>query len=196
MDGVKHSLRLSPSVRVAAAVLITGLSLVLTVVRHELMHVAGVAVTGGVVTRVEWLPTPWTFGTVEMAPPSAPGPAVYYIPLCLPYVADFLLIAVAVWACRVWRFSPSARWVIVQHGVYFAALDVFVNAAAALFWPNNDWSLILNGWGLWRIPALLAVIGLSLTGVGLGRRRARPVSVSDEGSPFALATGTTGRVSA
>jgi hypothetical protein len=155
--------------RLVAAGLIGGTSLLLTVVRHEILHVAGALITGGTVTRVEWLPRPWTLGTVAVTPPLINGPATYYVPLILPYLADLLLIAIGVWACRRLRPSPMMRRLIVQHAVDFAALDILVNCAAAFIW-RNDWGMILEGWGVWRYPALVVLVAACLAAVVVGRR--------------------------
>jgi len=151
--------------------LITIGSLLLTLLRHEALHVAGVRLTGGGVLEVRWWAGPWTLGVVDAAPALAAGAAAWCVPLVLPYAADGLLIALGLWARRLPGLSPLARWTIVQHAVQFAALDLGVNSAAAVLYPN-DWSLLLAGFGIGKYPVLLAIIVLSVACLLAGTREA------------------------
>jgi hypothetical protein len=146
--------------RVIATVLLTGVSLLLTVLRHEALHVVGAGLTGGIITNIMWLPRLGTLAAVEMAPPLIASPGSYYLPLCLPYVGDLLFIWLSSW---MWRLSHSLlmKRAMVQHAVYFAGFDILLNCAVALIWPN-DWALIFAGWGFWRYPALFLTMALTL----------------------------------
>lgn len=156
--------------RVAVTGLMVSLSLLMTLCRHEALHIVGVYLTGGVITDVVWLPQLWTLAAVEVMPPLIDTAASYYVPLGLPYVGDLLLLVCGRALCR--RFPlPLARWVF-QHVVYFAALDILINGAAAFAWPN-DWSLIVAGWGPWQYPGLVAVLLLTLLVVVWQRRAER-----------------------
>lgn len=151
------------------AALAVCLHLLLTVVRHEALHVAGGLLTGGTVTRVEWLAGPWTLGFVEVTPPLGATSAAYRVPLLLPYLADVLLIVAGISVYRRMRLSPLARRLVVQHAVYFAALDILVNCAAA-FVRFNDWTLILEGQGGWRHAVLGSIIAACAAVIVVTRR--------------------------
>jgi hypothetical protein len=143
-------------VRVAGIGLLVGVSLLLTVLRHEALHIAGVYLTGGMITHIVWLPQLGTLAAVEMAPPLTGGLVSYYLPLLLPYIGDGVLIVLSTQLCRPWQ-SLRLRWVIFQHAAYFAMLDIVINCAAAFVWPN-DWSLISATWSILQYPALLLVM--------------------------------------
>jgi hypothetical protein len=168
---------------VLATGLVLGLNVLVTVVRHELMHIIGGVATGGMITRVEWLPQAWTIGIVEVSPPLIANPAAFYVPLLSPYLVDVLLIALGLWCCARLNFGPIIKCLVVQHAVAFAALDILLNAAAAQL-GFNDWNLILSGSGLWFHPILGLVCVASLAALAAGWRVSTEMDRATESIPW------------
>ncbi|MBP8258394.1 MAG: hypothetical protein KA118_01865 [Verrucomicrobia bacterium] len=150
--------RLSGVCRAAVFTGVAAVSLGATVLRHELLHWAGVRLAGGQVLSVSVFPQSWLVA-IEWAPPLRGGAWSQAVPAGLPYLVDWVLMAISPWVLR-WRLRPGVRRAIFQHLLYFAALDICVNCMVG-FWVSNDWA-VLAGPPRVRLVVLPLVILLTL----------------------------------
>lgn len=162
--------RLSGACRAAVFTGVAAVSLGATVLRHELLHWAGVRWVGGQVLSVSVFPQSWLVA-IDWAPPLRSSAWSQAVPTGLPYVVDWLLMAISPWVLR-WRLRPGIRRAIFQHFLYFAALDVCVNCVGGLL-IFNDWA-VLAGPPRLRLILLPLVILLTLAlAVWRGGRRSQ-----------------------
>jgi hypothetical protein len=159
------------------------LSLLLTVVRHEAMHVTGAWAMGGQWLGSSLVPGSGLAASVDLLLPPDPSWVPLVVVVGLPYLVDVVLMLSATAIAVFLAARPRWAQILFQHALYFSALDIVLNSGASIF-GNNDWTALLAAVPAARLPIIGAVIIGTVTVVlwqskRWAEARSLPAGISD-----------------